>query len=109
VNIVFQSHHAVISDSMRSRAERIVLKSASRLPRVTSAVVRFEEDGPTRRVEIELNASNRRLVANSAGRFFGPALSEAGERLLSRVRHERRDQNKKHTMRSRRRATTDNS
>ena len=106
MEIVFHSHHAVVSDNMRARAERIVRKIASRATRVTGAVVRFEEDGPVRRVEIELHGSGRKLVADSRGRFFGGALAAAGQRLLARVQHDRRDKNKKHTMRTRRTAPT---
>jgi ribosome-associated translation inhibitor RaiA len=107
VDIVFHSHHADVSDSMRARAQRIVTKVASRTTRVTGAIVRFEEDGPTRKVNIELHASGRKLVAESRGRFFGAALADAGQRLLTRVQRDRRDKNKKHSMRSRRVAGDD--
>ena len=103
MDIVFQAHHAVISDNMRERAARTVNKIASRMTRVTGALVRFEEDGPARRVVIELRCSGRKLVADARGAFFGTALADAGQRLLARVQRERRDKNKKHTMRSRRR------
>jgi ribosome-associated translation inhibitor RaiA len=106
VDIVFHSHHAQISDRMRERAERIVHKVANRTTRVTGAVVRFEEDGPTRRVGIELHVSGRKLVVDCRGRYFGAALADAGQRLLARVQRDRRDKNKKHAMRSRRRALT---
>ena len=102
VDIVFQAHHSVISDNMRARAERIVNKIAQRLPRTTGARVRFEEDGTVKRVEIEVLTAGRKLVADSRGPFLGAALSDAGNRLLARVQHERRDKNKKHVMRSRR-------
>ena len=104
MDIVFHSHHAAISDAMRERAARIVHKIANRTTRVTGAVVRFEEDGPTRRVEIELHTPGRKLVADSRGRYFGAALADAGQRLLARAQRDRRDKNKKHTMRARRRA-----
>lgn len=102
MDIVFHSHHAEISDGMRDRARRLVTKIATRTTRVTGAVVRFEADGPTRKVVIELHASGRKLVAESRGRFFGGALADAGQRLLTRVQRERRDKNKKHAMRTRR-------
>ena len=101
MEIIFHAHHAAISDHMRTRAERVVRKVAARAPRVTSAVVRFEEDGPTRRVEIELLGTGRKLVTVATGRFFGPALTDAGQRLMTRVAHERRDKNKKHLRRPR--------
>ena len=107
VDILFHAHHAVISDNMRARASRMVNKIASRMTRVTGAVVRFEEDGPMRRVVIELHASGRKLIADSSGPYFGNALSDAGQRLLGRVQRDRRDKNKKHPMRARRRASTD--
>ena len=99
MDIVFHAHHAVISDNMRARAARTVAKVASRMPRVTGAVVRFEESSRVRRVVIELHASGRKVVAD------GTALADAGARLLARVQRERRDKNKKHTMRTRRRET----
>lgn len=102
MDIVFQSHHAEISEHMRARALRIVTKVASRTRRVTGAIVRFEEDGPTRKVNIELRASGRKLVAESRSRFFGAALADAGQRLLTRVQRGRRDKNRKHAMRTRR-------
>ena len=101
MEIIFHAHHAAISDHMRGRAERAVRKVAARLPRVTSAVVRFEEDGPARRVEIELLGAGRKLVSTASGRFFGPALTDATQRLLARVGHDRRDKNKKHLRRPR--------
>ena len=102
VDIVFQAHHSVISDNMRARAERIVHKIAARLPRATGARVRFEEDGPHKRVEIEILTPGRKIVADSRGPFLGAALADAGNRLLTRVQRDRRDKNKKHVMRSRR-------
>lgn len=104
MDIVFHAHHAEISDYMRARASRVVTKVAARMPRVTGAVVRFEEDSRVRRVVIELHASGRKVVADGRAAFFGPALADAGQRLLARAQHERRDKNKKHTMRTRRRS-----
>jgi ribosome-associated translation inhibitor RaiA len=101
VEIVFQSHHADVSDSMRTRARRAVEKLATRLRRVVDAVIRFEEDGPTRRVEIVLRAPRqRRLVAAGEGRFFGPALATAVDRLEKQARRTKR------TPKSRRRLAT---
>ena len=50
MEILFQSHHAQVSDRMRERARVAVTKLGARLARAVNAVVRFEEDGPTRRV-----------------------------------------------------------
>ncbi len=77
MEIVFHSHHAVVSDRMRQRAVRAVEKLALRLSRAGDAVIRFESDGPARRVEIALRASRRRLVAIGEGKYFGPALAQA--------------------------------
>jgi ribosome-associated translation inhibitor RaiA len=87
VDIIFQAHHATISDRMRARAERAVQKLAGRFVRVVDAVVRFEEDGPTRRVEIVLRTPRRRnLVAEGhSRRFYGPALAEAVHRLQAQI------------------------
>jgi len=98
VEIIFQAHHATISDGMRARAERAVNKAARRLGRAVDAVVRFEGDGPTRRVEIQLRSPrNRNLVAEGRSpRFFGPALAAAVDRLMAQIP-------KKDTPRARRR------
>lgn len=100
MDIIFQAHHAVISDHMREKAERAVRRVAERLPRATGAVVRFEEDGPTRRVEIVLHANGRRLVAESSGRFFGPAVTTAAQRLVAQAGRGRRLKNKKYVRRA---------
>jgi hypothetical protein len=86
VDIVFHAHRAVISDDLRARAERAVHKAAARLHRAVDATVRFEEDGPTRRVEIVLHAPRQRpVVAVGEGRLLGPALSVAAARLQAQV------------------------
>jgi ribosome-associated translation inhibitor RaiA len=86
VEIVFHAHHAVISEHLRARAERAVQKAATRLRRAVDATVRFEEDGPTRRVEIVLHAPKQRpVVAAGEARLFGPALSAAAARLQVQV------------------------
>ena len=56
-----------------------------------NAVVRFESDGPTRRVEIVLHAPKRRaMVAEGSARFFGPALTYAIDRLDAQTRQVKR-------------------
>jgi ribosome-associated translation inhibitor RaiA len=86
VEIIFQAHHATISDRLRARAERAVAKAARRLGRVADAVVRFEGDGPTRRVEIVLRSPrNRSLVAEGRSRYYGPALAAAVDRLIAQI------------------------
>jgi ribosome-associated translation inhibitor RaiA len=75
MEIIFHEHHATVSDYMRQRASSGVRRLTARLDRTVDAVVRFEEDGPSRRVEIILHAPRqRRLVAKAEGRFFGPTL-----------------------------------
>lgn len=85
MNVVYHAHHAVISERLRLRAQRSLDKLAHRLIRPVSAVVRFEQDGPTRRVEILLLTARRReLVSEGRARTYGPALSEA----LTKLRHQ---------------------
>lgn len=91
MEILFQSHHAQVSDRMRERARIAVTKLGARLARAVNAVVRFEEDGPTRRVEIVLHTPRRRaMVAEGAARFFGPALAVAINRLNAQMRQLKR-------------------
>lgn len=91
MEILFQSHHAQVSDHMRERARAAVARLGRRLIRVVNAVVRFEVDGPTRRVEIVLHAPRRRaMVAEGRARFFGPALAHAIERLEAQARQLKR-------------------
>ena len=86
MEIVFSARHAVISDSMKLRAERAVEKAAKRLGRAVDARVIFEQDGPTRRVEIVLHAKRQRsFVAEGSGRFFGTALAGALARLQAQL------------------------
>ena len=86
MEIIFHAHHAVISENMRLRAERAVRKIARRLPHTVDAVIRFEQDGPTRRVEIVLHSPRQRdLVAEGRSRYYGPALKQASEKLLTQT------------------------
>jgi ribosome-associated translation inhibitor RaiA len=95
MQIIFHSHHASVSDRMRLRAEQGVRKLANRLGGTVDAVIRFEDDGPTRRVEIVMRASrHRRLVAGGEGRSLGPALSEAMDGLRDQINRARRIRSK---------------
>ena len=95
MEIIFHSHHASVSDRMRLRAEKGVRKLANRLGGTVDAVIRFEDDGPTRRVEIVMRASrHRRLVSGGEGRFLGPALSEAMDGLRDQIDRARRIRSK---------------
>lgn len=91
MEIIFHAHHAAISTRLQLRTERSLRKTVARLGRAVDAIARFEEDGPTRRVELVLHASRgKRLVASAEGRSFGPALTAALGRLSAQVEHVRR-------------------
>ena len=95
VQVIFHSHHASVSDRTRARAEQAVRKLAGRLGGVVDAVIRFEDDGPTRRVEIVVRASrHRRLVAGGEARYLGAALSKAVDGLRDQVDRARRARTK---------------
>ncbi len=87
MEIIFHAHHANISERMRKRAESAVRRLGERLSRTVDAIIRFEQDGPVKRVEIVLHAPGKRsLMARSEGRYYGPALSAAVERLATQIR-----------------------
>jgi ribosome-associated translation inhibitor RaiA len=101
MEVIFHAHHAPMSDRMRRRARQGVAKLAERLGRPVDAVVRFEDDGPARRVEIMLHAPRRKpLVATATGRHAGPALTEALDRLESQVETLRRKRLARRTARA---------
>ena len=86
MQIIFHAHHAVISDNMRLRAERVLRKLDGRISRAVDAIVRFEQDGPMRRVEVVLHAPRRKaVIAEGRSRHYGPALSEAVQRLEAQL------------------------
>lgn len=87
MDIIFHAHHATVSDRMRRRAESAVRKVARRLGRTVDAIIRFEQDGPVKRVEILLHAPRQRdLMGRGQGRYFGPAFASAVDRLLAQIR-----------------------
>jgi Sigma 54 modulation protein / S30EA ribosomal protein. len=87
VEIIFHAHHATISDSMRRRAEAGARRAGRRIGRAVDAVIRFEQDGPVKRVEIVLHASSKRdVVGRGESRFYGLALTAALERLNAQIR-----------------------
>ncbi|HEU4631825.1 MAG TPA: HPF/RaiA family ribosome-associated protein [Gemmatimonadaceae bacterium] len=91
MDIIFQSHHATVSQFLRDRAARRVEKAAARLARAVDAVVCFEVDGPTRRVEIVLHQPRHRDVrAVGEGPRFTTALSAAMARLDAQTRDPKR-------------------
>ncbi len=86
MQIIFHAHHAVISENMRLRAERVLRKLNGRVSRAVDAVVRFEQDGPVRRVEVVLHAPRRKpIIAEGRSRHYGPALAEAVQRLEAQL------------------------
>lgn len=87
MEIIFHAHHASISERMRKRAEASVRRIAARLTRAVDAIIRFEQDGRVKRVEIVLHAPRqRKLIARGEGSYYGPALSAAIDRLTSQIR-----------------------
>ena len=87
MEIIFHAHHAVIGPRMRRRAELAAERAAKRLSRAVDAVIRFEQDGPMKRVEIVLHAKRLRdIVALGEARFYGPALTSAIDKLAAQVR-----------------------
>lgn len=91
MEVVYHAHNAVISDRMKERATRGLAKLSQRLDRAVDATVRFHQDGPTRRVEIRLNAPGQRdLVAEGSARYYGPALKIALAHLETQVGHVKR-------------------
>ncbi len=89
MEIHFHAHHADVSETMRTRAERDVLKAAARIPRVVEAIIRFEQDGALRRVSLTFKAPmHHDIVGSAEGRYFGPALTLALARLRAQVAKE---------------------
>lgn len=87
MEIIFHAHHADISERMRKRAEGAVRRAAARLRRAVDGIIRFEQDGRVKRVEIVLHAPRqRKLIARGEGSYYGPALSIAVDRLMSQIR-----------------------
>ena len=86
MEIIFHEHHAPVSAYMRQRASTGVRRLTARLDRAVDAIVRFEQDGPTRRVEIILRSARQKsLVAKAEGRYFGPALGVALGKLRGQI------------------------
>jgi len=87
VDIIFHAHHAIVSERMRRRAEAAVRKAAVRLGRTVDGIIRFEQDGPVKRVEILLHAPRQRdLMGRGQGRYFGPAFATAMDKLIAQIR-----------------------
>ncbi len=87
MEIIFHAHHANVSDRMRKRAESAVRTAGLRLKRTVDAIIRFEQDGPVKRVEIMLHAPRQKgLIARAEGKYFGPVFTSALERLSTQIR-----------------------
>lgn len=91
MQIVLRSHNANVSDALRAKAMRAVAKLSRRLRRTVETHVVFEQDGPTRRVEIVLRAPRHRtLVAEGRARQYATALDRALEHLAAQTNHVKR-------------------
>ena len=91
MEIVIHSHHATVSEYMRKRAVRAVERAATRVPQIVEGIIRFEEDGPTRRVTVTLRAPKHHdLMGKGEGRFYGPALSAAVAKVQAQANREKR-------------------
>lgn len=105
MEIVIHSHHAQVSDHMRKRAVRQVERAATRVPRTVEGIIRFEEDGPTRRVTVTLRAPRHHdLMGKAEGRYFGPALNGAIARVLAQAGKEKRSNGRSNPRRAAARA-----
>lgn len=91
MQILFQSHSVTVSNQVRQRAESGLRKLGTRIGNAVDATVRFAEDGPMKRVELELHAAGgRRFVAEAQGQYHGPAVSIALAKLASQIGHVKR-------------------
>lgn len=91
MEIIFHAHNAPRSGRLQRRADVAVRRVSRSLSRAVDAIVRFEQDGPVKRVEIVLHAPRQRnIIALGEGRFYGSALTVAIDRLGAQVRKLRR-------------------
>ena len=92
MDIVIHSHHATVSEHMRKQAIRQVERAGARIPRTVEAIIRFEEDGATKRVTLTLRAPKHHdIMGKAEGRFFGPAITAAIARVMTQVNREKRE------------------
>jgi ribosome-associated translation inhibitor RaiA len=91
VEIAFHKNGASVSDTTVGKIEKMIADASAWFPRPMNATVRFTSEGVNRRVEIRLRAPRHTaLVATGEGRYFGPAASQALQRLrlqLVREKH----------------------
>ncbi len=91
MEIILHAHHADVPANLQRDAIEAVQMIAARVRRVVDAIVRFESDGPDRRVEIVLRTPRRRdVIAEGFDRQFEPALAIALTRLQTQVARQRR-------------------
>jgi ribosome-associated translation inhibitor RaiA len=91
MEIILHAHHADVPPNLQRDAIEAVRLIAARVRRVVDAIVRFESDGPERRVEIVLRAPRHRdVIAEALDRQFEPALALALTRLQTKVTRQRR-------------------
>ena len=87
MEIIFHAHNAPIPTRLRRRAELALTRLNGRVARAVDAVVRFEQDGPVKRVEIVLHTPKQRnVIALGEARYYGPALNTAIDKLVAQVR-----------------------
>ena len=90
MEIAFHKHGTAVSDATVRKIRKMVAGAGARFPRVIDATVLFSAEGVTRRVEILLRAPrNSSLVATGEGRYFGPAASQALQRLRLQLLREK--------------------
>lgn len=90
MEIAFHRNGALVSDATLRKIEKMIAEAGTRFPRAMDATVRFDAAGVTRRVEILLRAPRHTpLVATGEGRYFGPAASQALQRLRLQLRREK--------------------
>ncbi|MBX3133199.1 MAG: hypothetical protein KF689_07435 [Gemmatimonadaceae bacterium] len=91
MEIVIHSHHADVSPYMRKRALRAVERAAARIPRIVEGIIRFEQDGKTRRITVTLRAPRHKdLMGKGEGRFYGPSLTAAIAKVNAQASREKR-------------------
>lgn len=87
MEIIFHAHNAPIPDRLRRRAEVALTRVDGRLGRAVDAIVRFEHDGPVKRVEIVLHRPKQKnVIALGEAKFYGRALTTAIGKLDAQVR-----------------------
>jgi ribosome-associated translation inhibitor RaiA len=91
MEIILHTHHAEVPANLQRDAIEAVRMIAARVKRVVDAIVRFETDGPERRVEIVLRAPHHGdVIAEGNDRHFEPALALALARLQAQVARRQR-------------------